>query len=199
MQGSDLDVHPEVAAWWAVREIVASSPRLWIPAEAEHGLYRDNALSPTLRAAFDDLLVDDPDDDDVEERVDEVAPWVRSFAWDDGSIDDLYDGLSSIEGPWVVRRLGSTTGRTATTPRGVLLALRDTWNDAWRLDAVLDRIRVHRSVDVIAAPVVVHAIDRLCDDAVASAVGARVPEAAGWQVWCDDRGACTRIVVPRVT
>ncbi len=158
------DPHAEVQAWHAIQAPQRLAPRIWVPREAEEAFYRLNNLPLRLTHHFADVLEHDPDEDDVEDLIDDAQTLIRQHSLMDVWVDALYQALDGLPATVRVRRLGQE-GVVVKSGRPTLLAVRDTWLKAWTLDAVLQRLRASGSVALEAAPLVIHADDQPLSEA----------------------------------
>lgn len=162
-----------------------------VPAAAEERFYRLNNLPRRLRAVFDGVDVDDPDEDDVEDAFPAARTLVAESYLLDEFIDAFYDATAPLPVDLRVRR-PSGDGELAGRGRPSLLAYKHLLQDDWSFDAVWNRLERARSIGLEARPVVLHdAEEKSADDKLSSEATALVGAPVALQV--DGAGAVTRV------
>ena len=154
----DLAGEPELEA---LARLAAAGFRLAplrvVAAGTEETFYRLNNLPAQLAALFAGLDLTDPDEDDLEERVETAQALLKRHFLLDEFVDVFYSGLEGLPPTLLVRRphtqAAMTTGRVVTKGRPALLALKETWTDDWGFDALWGRVRAEHSVALAARAV----------------------------------------------
>lgn len=154
---TDVSAEPELAV---LARLAGAGFRLAplrvVPASAEDLFYRLNNLPAQLAILFAELDLSDPDEDDLEDRVDAAQALLKRHFLLDEFVDLFYAGLEELPSSVRVRRphtqAETVTGRIVTKGRPALLALKDTWTDDWGFDALWRRVRTEHSVALAARP-----------------------------------------------
>ena len=177
---------------------VTLAPTLVVPAAVEERFYRLNNLPQKLETLLQDVDPNDPDEDDVEDAAPGAVRLFKTHFLLDEFIDTFYAALSPLPGKVRVRRSGAE-GRVGVRGRPTLIALKETWADAWRYDALLARLLARHTVALEARPVILGAADEAAPEKVEKEI-AGVLEQAGLEkptnVWTDDGGNVTRLSFP---
>ena len=133
------------------------APLRVVAAASEETFYRLNNLPAQLAALFAGLDLTDPDEDDLEERVETAQALLKRHFLLDEFVDVFYTGLEGLPPTLRVRRphsaAASSAGRVVTKGRPALLALKETWTDDWGFDALWGRVRAEHSVALAARAV----------------------------------------------
>lgn len=162
LPGSTAAAYPELGA---LTRLAAAgfqlAPLRVVPAAAEETFYRLNNLPAQLSALFAGLDLDDPDEDDLEERAPVAQGLLRQHFLLDEFVDTFYAGLAGLPSQLRLRRPNTPAllagrradGRVVTRGRPALLALKETWVDDWSFAALWARARAGGSVALAAHPV----------------------------------------------
>ena len=142
-----------------------------------------------------DVDPNDPDEDDVEDAAPAAVRLFKTHFLLDEFIDTFYAALSPLPGKVRVRRSGSE-GRVGVRGRPTLIALKETWADAWRYDALLARLLERHTVALEARPVILGAADEAASEEIAERAAGVLEQAdldTPTNVWTDDSGNVTRL------
>ena len=199
--------HPDLQA----RELVALkvlelaginlAPTLVVPAAVEERFYRLNNLPEKLNGIMQDVDPDDPDEDDVEDAAPAAVRLFKTHFLLDEFIDIFYAALSPLPSKVHVRRSGAE-GRVGVRGRPTLIALKETWADAWRYDALLARLLLEHTVALEARPVILGAEDKPASAEVLEQVTevlARANLKKPTKVWTDEASNVARLSFPEST
>lgn len=159
-QHGETDAEPELAALARLAAAgVCLAPVRVVPASAEELFYRLNNLPAQLSALFAGLDLRDPDEDDLEDRVDAAQGLLKRHFLLDEFVDLFYAGLGGLPERVRVRRpttpADTPPGRVVTKGRPALLAVKDAWTDDWAFRALWRRVRKEHSVALTARPLLV--------------------------------------------
>lgn len=140
----------------ALRQAGATlAPICLVPAAAEENFYHLNNLSEKLRKLAFGLDLHDPDEDEVEDVALEAHTLLQQHFLLDEFIDLFYAALERLPARVRIRR-PAEAGRVVMRNRLALLALKDTWEDSWTPEALLQRLRSGGSLVPPARPVLLH-------------------------------------------
>jgi hypothetical protein len=151
------------------------APLRLLRAESEEQFYRLNNLPAQLSALFADLDLENPDEDDLEERAPMAQKLLRSHFLLDEVVDLFYEGLHALPDTLRIRRLSSPEGlpegHVVRRGRPALLALKETWAEDWSFDALWARAQAEVSIALAARPLLLTAagLDDAGDDAATEA------------------------------
>jgi hypothetical protein len=162
-----------------------------VPAGAEERFYRLNNLAERIRALFDDVDLDDPDEDDIEEVAPRAQALLVGHYLLDETIDEFYRAIGPLGARLQVRRAGEAGERVAAG-RPALLAVKRLWQRTWSIERVLGRLRSGGPLAPDAAPVLIHAADAELPGGVALD-SARLIVGAGVGVFGLSDGSVTRL------
>ena len=174
---------------------ISLAPTLIVPAAVEERFYRLNNLPQKLETLMQDVDPSDPDEDDVEDAAPSAVRLFKTHFLLDEFIDIFYAALSPLPGKVRVRRSGAE-GRVGVRGRPTLIALKETWADAWRYDALLARLLERHTVALEARPVILGAADENASEEVSEKVAGVLEQAnlsEPTNVWTDDSGSVTRL------
>lgn len=186
----------EVAAEWELTAILKlrAAGVAWhgvaVPAAFEEAFYRLNNLPARLLELYRGLDPLDPDEDIVEEAEPRAMALIAQNYLLDESVDLFYDSIA-WRGPTLLRRPGSDASREAPTKRAALLALKKTYEDDWRVDAVMARLATQGALGLEARPVLLTPSPVKPDPEL----GRRASTALGERVdaWSDAGGRLSRL------
>lgn len=186
----------ELAAEWELTSFakLAEAGIRWrgvaLPAALEARFYSLNNLPAKLSPLFRGLDPLDPDEDVLEEAEEAAVPLIAQHYLLDEWVDLVYDSLS-WPGQTVVRRPGAAGGREASGRRGALLAVKATFQDDWRVDAVAGRLATTGAHGIEARPVLLTP----GPERPAADLSRRASAALGAAVtaWSDANGHLTRL------
>jgi hypothetical protein len=181
---------PESRALARLADELALAPRVVVAPAAEEAFYRLNHLDGRLTALFEGIASHDPDEDEIEEAAPAARRLLAGHVLLDAWVDAFYDACRSLPARVRVRRAGES-GRAATNGRPALLALRRTWAEPWRDEAIVDRLRAGGPLRPRPAATIVHGDDRPADAALQAAVAQRI--GTGWRAFLDEAGGLTRL------
>lgn len=186
----------EVAAEWELASFARLGPAgmRWhgvvLPPGFEERFYRLNNLPAKLSPLYRGLDPLDPDEDVLEEAEEEAVPLVAQHYFLDEWVDLVYDSLSWT-GQTVVRRPGGNGGKEAASRRGALLALKETFQDDWRVDAVAARLARTGTHGLEARPILLTPGPELPSPELSRSASTALGVAVA--AWSDPSGRLTRL------
>lgn len=187
------DAAPELAWLRRAQELgVPIAPMAIVTEAVERDFYRLAQLEPRVLGHFANVDPRDPDEDDLEDLVPDVAAWVLDAALLVEVVEGFYEAQAGLSPRVRVRRAGAE-GVVAVRGRPALVAVKRTWAAAWTPTAVAARLAAGGAWMPRPAPVLVHDADLRPDADAASAASA----ALGREVdaWSDARGRLARLAL----
>ena len=187
------DAAPELAWLRRAQELgVPITPMAIVTEAIERDFYRLAQLEPRVLGHFATVDPNDPDEDDLEDLVPDVAAWVLDAALLVEVVEGFYEAQEGLAARVRVRRSGAD-GVLAVRGRPALVAVKHTWAAAWTPAAVAARLAAGDGWMPRPAPVLVHDADLHPDADVARAASAAIGRDV--DAWCDLQGRLARLAL----
>lgn len=187
LSAADLAAHAELGAMARLERAGMRLGVVVFPGTIEDAYYRLNNLPARLARLYRGLDPLDPDEDILEEAEGAAMGLLSESYLLDDLIDAVYASLEALPAEVEVRRPGAT-GVTVTGARSALLAIKRTFRQDWRADAVMARLAENGRLGVEARPIVVH------EGGAPETISAQAVLGSGVSVTVDNLGRVTRVV-----